>query len=89
MKIGMLWLDDDKRRSLEEKVRRAAEFYENKYGQCPNRCYVNKNMLAEEKEVGHLWVKPAVNVLPHHFWIGIQGSEAAPGAPELRDHLPY
>jgi hypothetical protein len=76
MKIGMLWLDDDKRRSLEEKVNRAVEFYENKYGQSPNRCYVNNNMLAEEKEVGHLWVKPAVTVLPHHFWIGIQGSEA-------------
>ncbi|GMQ78729.1 MAG: hypothetical protein BMS9Abin02_1262 [Anaerolineae bacterium] len=89
MKIGMLWLDDDKRRSLEEKVSRAAEFYENKYGQIPNRCYVNTNMLAEEKEVGHLWVKPAVNVLPHHFWIGIQGPEAAAGDPELRDQLPF
>jgi hypothetical protein len=89
MKIGMLWLDDDKRRSLEEKVSRAAEFYENKYGQIPNRCYVNINLLTEEREVGHLWVKPAVNVLPHHFWIGIQGPEAAAGAPELRDHRPF
>ena len=89
MKIGMLWLDDNKRRSLEEKVSRAAEFYENKYGQVPNRCYVNIDTLAEEKEGGHLWVKPAVNVLPHHFWIGIQGAEAAAGAPDLRDHRPF
>ena len=84
MKIGMLWLDDDRRRSLEEKVRRAAEFYENKYGQSPNRCYVNDTMLAEERKVGHLWVRPAANVLPHHFWIGVQRLEAAADALELK-----
>jgi hypothetical protein len=32
MQTGMLWLDDDKRRSIEEKVRRAVAYYRDKYG---------------------------------------------------------
>ena len=76
MKIGMMWLDDDKRRSLEDKIRRAAEYYEHKYGQSPNQCYVNSNVIDVEKEIGLLQVKPAANILPNHFWIGIQRKES-------------
>ena len=76
MKVGMLWLDDDKRRSLDEKIRRAAEYYELKYGRSPNWCYVNKSELVEEKGVGRLWVKPAIYVLPHHFWLGNDGTDS-------------
>ena len=72
----MLWLDDDKRRSLEEKICLAAEYYEMKYGRSPNWCYVNKSALTEEKAVGCLWVEPAVYVLPHHFWLGIHGTDS-------------
>ena len=81
MKIGMLWLDDDKRRSLEEKVRRAAEYYEMKYGRTPDRCYVNNNVLTEEKAVDRLQLKPAAHILPHYFWIGIQGADGVSQAP--------
>jgi len=77
MKIGMMWLDDDKRRSLEEKIGRAADYYEMKYGRCPNQCYVNTSTLVEKKAIGRLSVEPAANILPHHFWIGIQGTDTA------------
>ena len=76
MKVGMLWLDDDKRRSLEEKIRRAADYFEMKYGHSPNWCYVNNKTLAEEKAIGRMWVEPAAYVLPHHFWLGIHGTES-------------
>ena len=33
MDTGMLWYDDDRQRTLEEKVRRAADYYRHKYGQ--------------------------------------------------------
>ena len=77
MKIGMMWLDDDKRRSLEEKISRAADYYEMKYGRSPNQCYVNTRTLVEKKAIGRLLVEPAATILPHHFWIGIQGTDAA------------
>ncbi len=71
MKIGMLWLDDDKRRSFEDKVLRAAEHYSEKYGCFPELCFVNKGEVAEDKKVGKVLVKPASTILPYHFWLGM------------------
>ena len=45
MNVGMLWLDDDAKRPLEEKVTRAVEYYEQKYGQLPELCLVNPTQL--------------------------------------------
>ena len=47
-------LDRDGVRPLDEKIRRAAEYYKTKYGQSPNRCYVNENALDSEREVDRL-----------------------------------
>jgi len=69
---GMLWLDDDKKRPFTEKVQRAAQYYREKYGLTPNICLVNPNQLAEEQCVGGIAVKPARNVLMHHFFIGVE-----------------
>ncbi|MDX1413083.1 MAG: hypothetical protein R3293_02775 [Candidatus Promineifilaceae bacterium] len=71
MKIGMLWLDTDSKRSLDEKVRRAVDYYADKYGQRPELCLVNKKTLGEEKKVDRVMVQPAKNVLPGHFWLGM------------------
>jgi hypothetical protein len=71
MNIGMLWLDDDKGVGFDDKVVRAARYYKDKYGRSPNLCLVHKGMLAEEKRVGKIQVRPAQNVLPNHFWLGI------------------
>ena len=72
LKTGMLWLDDDKRRSLEDKVRRAADYYERKYGRAPQVCLVNGKALAEALEVDEIKVRPAGHVLPSHLWLGIE-----------------
>ena len=74
MNVGMLWLDDDKRTTIEEKISRAAEYYQHKFGQAPNTCLVNTGVLKEELVVGAIHVSSARNVLPHHFWIGIDQS---------------
>ncbi len=73
MNIGMLWLDDDKKRPFEEKVKRAADYYREKYGRFPELCLVNNNM-AEKKKVGRIEVQPTQTVLPHHFWLGMKAS---------------
>ncbi len=72
MNVGMLWLDDDKKRPFDEKVTRAAEYYEMKYGSIPTLCLVNKKMLKEKKTVGKIVVSPVPTVLPHHFWLGVE-----------------
>ena len=74
MKVGMLWLDDDKKSSLEEKIRQAAEFYKSKYGSEPNTCFVNSASLAHKDTIDRVEVVPAGYILPHHFWIGVSNS---------------
>lgn len=74
MNVGMLWLDDDKHATLEEKIQRAADYYRNKYGESPDCCLVNQAMLDEEKQMGRIQVRPVQNVLRNHFWVGVQGA---------------
>ena len=71
MKVGMMWLDNDKQRSLEEKVRRAADYYREKYGRFPELCLVNAKLLEDEKKIGRVKVQPAKAVLPGHLWQGM------------------
>jgi len=72
MKVGWMWFDNDPNRTIEEKVRRAAEKYRAKFGRFPNTCYVNQAAIAEsETKVGRVKVIGAPNILPHHFWLGV------------------
>lgn len=76
MKTGLLWFDDDPRKELEEKVRRAATHYERKYGQPPNLCLVhrsafNGNGKRQVISAGGVEIRPGRSVLPHHFWLGV------------------
>lgn len=77
METGMLWRDDDQRRTLEEKIERAVHYYKQKYGRTPNMCFVNQTTLAEDLEIGKLLVKPAKNILPQHFWIGVRATRVS------------
>ena len=75
MKAGMLWLDADARRTLDEKVQRAVEYYRQKYGSTPDLCLVNTATFPEEeRSVGDVKVQRARTVLPHHFWVGLSTS---------------
>lgn len=72
MDIGMLWFDDSSR-SFAEKVRRAADYYKEKYGREPTLCLVNPETwdTAGEKSMP-VEMRQARLVLPNHFWIGVE-----------------
>lgn len=72
MIVGMLWLDDDKKRSFEDKVRRAVDHYRDKYGRSPELCLVNKNVGITEERVGRVEVRAVETVIPSHFWLGMK-----------------
>ena len=83
MYIGMLWFDNDSKTELNAKVARAADYYQRKYGQTPNMCYVHPSMLTRNSSVleaavraGSVEVRGLSTVLPNHFWIGISAKEA-------------
>ena len=78
MEIGMLWFDDDSRRTLEEKLRRAMEHYLTKYGHSPTLCFVHPETLNGGPErIAGLHVRKSRLVMPNHFWIGFE-DRAAP-----------
>jgi hypothetical protein len=52
--IGLPWFANDKKRPLEDRVRRAVEAYCEKppfAGQAPDTCYVHPTMLQGDQEV--------------------------------------
>jgi len=73
MNTGMLWFDNDPKIDFNGKILRASEYYQKKYGQTPNVCFVHPSMKVEEpaKSFG---VDIQVNqmILPNHFWLGIK-----------------
>ena len=80
MKIGLLWFDDDPRKRLEEKVLRAATYYERKYGRAPNLCFVHPSAFngngkrgkqSGVKKAGGVEIRPGRSILPDHFWLGV------------------
>ncbi len=79
MKTGMLWFDNDPKTDLPTKISRAAAYYEKKYGQMPDICFVHPTMIgaASLKSLG-IEVRPTRNVLPHHLWLGV--SEPLPAS---------
>lgn len=68
--IGMLWLDDSKA-SIEEKVRKAAAYYAQKYGRAPVWCFANAGQVPAETAVDGIAVKPSPSTLKHHFFLGV------------------
>ena len=74
MEIGMLWLDADRSRSFEDKVKRAVEYYKEKYGRFPELCFVNDIMVEDEKKVGRVRVVRQKTIMPDHFWLGMNNS---------------
>ena len=80
MQTGLLWFDSDPARSLSAKAADAARRYREKFGVAPNTCYVNLVALGGHEQVlalqpiggGELHLLPAANILPNHFWVGVE-----------------
>ena len=74
MDIGMLWFDNDKKTNLQAKIARATKYYQNKYGDTPNLCFIHPSMLPENgngSQACEIEVRTSNTMLPHHFWIGV------------------
>jgi hypothetical protein len=57
------------------KIQRATEYYQHKYGQKPDLCYVHPSMIPEKptRNTG-IEVQGNQMVLPNHFWLGVKTS---------------
>ena len=73
MEVGMLWFDNDKKTTFEEKVNLAVLAYIEKYTVYPNTCVVNHSMFEEgTKVISGINMQKAKNIHPNYFWIGVE-----------------
>lgn len=74
--IGMLWFDDDKKRTIDEKIDVAIEFYKNKYKQEPTVCYINDSDFSEKAGkrtlIMGLRIRHSKTIIRNHFWLGVE-----------------
>lgn len=76
MEIGLLWFDNNPKLSLHEKVLEAAAYYQRKYRQQPNLCFVHPSMLTDaDVQVGSILIRSNPMIRPDHFWIGFAEEE--------------
>jgi hypothetical protein len=72
--IGMLWFDNDPKKTIAVKIRGAIEYYKEKYGATPTVCYMNPAMLRQEpiskSDVGVDLITNK-SLLYNHFLIGV------------------
>lgn len=77
MNVGMLWFDNDPKTDITVKINRAVDYYQHKYGQTPNLCFVHPSMVkASPTKSGNIEVRSSRSVLPNHFWLGLNAVSA-------------
>lgn len=75
MNIGMLWFDNDPKADLTTKIQRATEYYQHKYGQKPDVCFVHPSMVIEKTaKMNGVEVQANQMVSPDHFWLGVKAA---------------
>lgn len=75
MNTGMLWFDNDPQIDIRSKINRAIAYYQKKYGQTPDLCYVHPSMLPGNSIFSTgVDIQPDQMILPNHFWIGLKAT---------------
>jgi len=75
MKTGLLWNDKDSTFDLTTRIERAAVYYQQKYGQRPDVCFVHPSLLAAANRRPYdIEVRPNQRIRPDQLWLGLQGA---------------
>jgi hypothetical protein len=70
MKTGLMWFDNDPKKSLGDKILDAAGHYLRKYRVNPNCCYVHPSMIQNsDLQVDRVVIRTSKSVLPNHLWM--------------------
>ena len=70
MREGLLWYRKKIAEDLDQEVRTAVAFFQEKFGCAPRICYVNTATLTEEKSINDgLRILPNARVIKDHLWL--------------------
>ena len=56
------------------KIKKAADYYQVKYGRKPNLCFVHPSMVKAPPANVSMELRTTRSVLPNHFWLGINNN---------------
>ena len=70
MNIGMLWYDNDKTTTIEQKIEKAVAYYQEKYGKPATCVFVSKNETLIK--IDGIDIQNNRAVLPDHLWVGVK-----------------
>lgn len=65
----LLWYDDTKKKSAEDKILEGVKRYVERFGETPNICLVSPSEMVQAQG---LLVRPAAHVRPNNYWIGVE-----------------
>lgn len=74
MQTGLMWYDDDPRKTLDAKIEQAAARYREKYGRAPNACFVNPAQTGSTGGSEALRVVARPTIRLNYLWIGVDDS---------------
>jgi hypothetical protein len=72
MKAGMLWQDNEKGKSFEQKILEAKKYFTKKYGYAPDTCHVNPVENENFLEIPGIEIIFDKTILPHNYWMGTE-----------------
>ena len=70
MRQGMLWYDNEKQKEMQEKISGAIAFFQSKYGQIPQACYVHPEELKSEILLDEkVKIQTNERMIKNHIWL--------------------
>ena len=73
---GMLWFDNNMKHNSITSILNATAYYADKYGERPNTCHMNADMLpGDTNEIDGVALKEDPEVIDNHLWIGVEPIE--------------
>jgi hypothetical protein len=67
--IGMMWLDTNPKKAIEDKIRSAAAYYLKKYGEKSTLCFINPSQQDNLTEVDGIKILAVKHILTNCFWL--------------------
>ena len=74
MNTGLLWHDDDKKKTLESKINEASVRYQQRFHAIPNVCHVHGNGDEERQVIGKIAIVPNPAIRPNYYWLGVEAA---------------
>jgi hypothetical protein len=73
MTTGMFWFDQEMTSTIQERIFKAAKYFQEKFGIQPTVCYLNPECLTSERlESNNMEILYHGSIPSNHVWLGVK-----------------